>query len=594
MQTPGNLDIYWREKNDYIPYDYSQQNVAGASSSAMGPPSTAEVPYYPENFNNNSSSNQDVVMKDIKIETTSYFRDRSPDQRRREDEYRERHERKRDKDRGEREREREKERDRDADRSTRRKESERDRGKSRERSRDRSRERRRTRDDRDDRDRESRKSRRSRRKSRSPSLRRYSPTSRYRSRSRSVTPINKRVRKLNNWDVPPPGYEGMTSEQVKATGHFPLPGQAAVGATMKPPSAPETPLIHIPGMDPSRAALMMGMTHELPPRPKVSQGAAGPVAQTASLARQARRLYVGNIPYGIDEFRAPEEATAAMAFDGITFQGQSLKIRRPKDYQAPPGHDQEPPPIHVPGVVSTNVPDSPHKIFIGGLPTYLNDEQVIELLKSFGELRAFNLVKDSLTGVSKGFAFCEYVDPTVTDLACQGLNNMELGDRKLVVQRASVGSTKNTGVAITSLPPSLLIPANNGEMQPTRILQLLNMVTPEELIDDDEYAGMFINDFYVSYDRNHKNIPKNISFLLILDIFDDVHEECSKYGKIVDMKIPRPTQTGLMAGIGKIFVRYERIEETGVALRALAGRKFAERTVLTSYIDEDRYLADDF
>jgi hypothetical protein len=54
-------------------------------------------------------------------------------------------------------------------------------------------------------------------------------------------------------------------------------------------------------MDPSRAAMMMGMTHELPPRPKVSQGAAGPVAQTASLARQARRLYVGNIPYGIDE-----------------------------------------------------------------------------------------------------------------------------------------------------------------------------------------------------------------------------------------------------------------------------------------------------
>ena len=90
-----------------------------------------------------------------------------------------------------------------------------------------------------------------------------------------------------------------------------------------------------------------------------------------------------------------------MAFDGITFQGQSLKIRRPKDYQPPPGQSLEPPPIHVPGVVSTNVPDSPNKIFIGGLPTYLNDEQVMELLKSFGELRAFNLVKDSVTGVSK-------------------------------------------------------------------------------------------------------------------------------------------------------------------------------------------------
>lgn len=47
------------------------------------------------------------------------------------------------------------------------------------------------------------------------------------------------------------------------------------------------------------------------------------------------------------------------------------------------------------------VPDTPNKIFIGGLPIYLNDDQVIELLKSFGELRAFNLVKDPATGQSK-------------------------------------------------------------------------------------------------------------------------------------------------------------------------------------------------
>ena len=32
--------------------------------------------------------------------------------------------------------------------------------------------------------------------------------------------------------------------------------------------------------------------------------------------------------------------------------------------------------IHVPGVVSTVVPDSPHKIFIGGLSNYLSEDQV--------------------------------------------------------------------------------------------------------------------------------------------------------------------------------------------------------------------------
>jgi splicing factor U2AF subunit len=87
-----------------------------------------------------------------------------------------------------------------------------------------------------------------------------------------------------------------------------------------------------------------------------------------------------------------------MAFDGIIFINGPLKIRRPKDYG---GIDMSAPSIHVPGVVSTNVPDSINKIFVGGLPTYLNEEQVMELLKSFGDLKAFNLVRENGNGASK-------------------------------------------------------------------------------------------------------------------------------------------------------------------------------------------------
>lgn len=52
-----------------------------------------------------------------------------------------------------------------------------------------------------------------------------------------------------------------------------------------------------------------------------------------------------------------------------------MKIRRPHDYQPMPGMSENS--ISVPaGVISTVVPDSPHKIFIGGLPNYLNEDQV--------------------------------------------------------------------------------------------------------------------------------------------------------------------------------------------------------------------------
>lgn len=72
--------------------------------------------------------------------------------------------------------------------------------------------------------------------------------------------------------------------------------------------------------------------------------------------------------------------------------------------------------------------------------TFFTIIQVKELLMSFGQLRAFNLVKDSATGLSKGYAFCEYVDVSMTDQAIAGLNGMQLGDKKLIVQRASVGA----------------------------------------------------------------------------------------------------------------------------------------------------------
>lgn len=42
-------------------------------------------------------------------------------------------------------------------------------------------------------------------------------------------------------------------------------------------------------------------------------------------------------------------------------------------------------------------------------------------------------------GLAKGFAFCEYVDDVVTEMAIQGLNGFQLADRILLVQRASTG-----------------------------------------------------------------------------------------------------------------------------------------------------------
>jgi splicing factor U2AF subunit len=232
----------------------------------------------------------------------------------------------------------------------------------------------------------------------------------------------------------------------------------------------------------------------------------------------------------------------------------------------------ETPHITVPGVISTVVADSPHKIFIGGLPNYLNEDQVKELLMSFGQLRAFNLVKDSATGLSKGYAFCEYVDISITDQAIAGLNGMQLGDKKLIVQRASVGAKSGPlaqpGAALAT-PVQIQVPGFQSVTalgQPTEVLCLMNMVTPEELVDEEEYE----------------------------DIIEDIRDECSKYGIVKSIEIPRPIEGVDIPGLGKVFVEFNSTADCQKAQQNLAGRKFANRVVVTSFVDPDKYHRREF
>lgn len=468
-----------------------------------------------------------------------------------------------------------------------------DRDRDRERGGDRSdrgerdRDRDRDRGDRDGRDRRERRhrsrSREHKRRTRSPRSRsRHRERSRKRSRSKGspkkVTKSRRRKPSLY-WDVPPPGFEHVSPLQYKA---MQAAGQIPANVTADTPQA---------------AVPVVGST----------------------ITRQARRLYVGNIPFGVTEdemmeffnqqmhlsglaqaagnpvlacqinldknfafleFRSIDETTQAMAFDGINFKGQSLKIRRPHDYQPTPGMTDtsaigvtayDPSLANmaatIPGVISTVVPDSPHKIFIGGLPAYLNEDQVKELLMTFGPLRAFNLVKDTATGLSKGYAFCEYSEVYITDQAIAGLNGTQFGDKKLIVQRASVGA-KNAApgqqVPVTIQVPGLTMVGTSGP--PTEVLCLLNMVTNDELKDEEEYE----------------------------DICEDIKEECSKYGVVRSLEIPRPIDGVDVPGCGKVFIEFGSVTDCQKAQQALAGRKFNSRVVLTSYFDPDKYHRREF
>ncbi len=137
------------------------------------------------------------------------------------------------------------------------------------------------------------------------------------------------------------------------------------------------------------------------------------------------------------EFKTMEITTACLALDGIDVMGQGkVKVKRPNDYNAalaPMINSATAPQLDTSklGIVSPSVPDGPNKIFIGGLPYHLTESQVLELLSAFGAVKAFHLVKqDASATTSKGYCFVEYADPNITQVACMGLQGMEMGGGK--------------------------------------------------------------------------------------------------------------------------------------------------------------------
>ena len=79
---------------------------------------------------------------------------------------------------------------------------------------------------------------------------------------------------------------------------------------------------------------------------------------------------------------------------------------------------------------------------------------------------------------------------------------------------------------------------------------------------------------------------ENAALTLYIEVYDDVRGECAKYGKILELKIPRPAGARSTPGVGKIFIKYDKVESAQKALHALAGRKFADRTVVAAYFGE--------
>jgi len=331
----------------------------------------------------------------------------------------------------------------------------------------------------------------------------------------------------------------------------------------------------------------------------------GTVAALSGQGEPVLNVYINyEKKFAFVEFRTVEETSNCMALDGVVLEGVAMRVRRPNDYNVMaasslgPSQPKEGLNLEAiglnPGSITGGVgsgaamaslteEDLAHRLFIGGLPYFLTEAMVKELVEAFGPTKQFQLVVDRETGNSKGYGFFVYQDHSVTDVACQGLHGMKMGEKSLTVQRAMQGgagapkpvqpaSGGGSGVAalpgadevaahlagVAPAPSGASVPPPPSEHPASRVISLTEMLDVEELRDDVEYG----------------------------EIMEDMREECGKFGRIESIVIPRPDDASAAPGLGKVFVRYEDEAGAAAARNALHGRKFGGNVVKADFIDE--------
>ncbi|MQL83011.1 hypothetical protein Taro_015495 [Colocasia esculenta] len=193
------------------------------------------------------------------------------------------------------------------------------------------------------------------------------------------------------------------------------------------------------------------------------------------------------------EMRSVEEASNAMALDGIIFEGAPVKVRRPSDYN--------------PSLAAALGPSQP-------TPN-------------------LNLAAVGLT----------------PDIACAALNGIKMGDKTLTVRRANQGS-----IQPRPEQESVFLQAQQIAMQrqlilqpgvvPTKIVCLTQVVSIDELKDDEEYGY----------------------------IVEDMRSEGGKY-----------------AVLFQVLLEYADTDGSSKAKMGLNGRKFGENKVVATYYPEEMY-----
>jgi RNA recognition motif-containing protein len=84
-------------------------------------------------------------------------------------------------------------------------------------------------------------------------------------------------------------------------------------------------------------------------------------------------------------------------------------------------------------------------LYVGNLSYRLTEDELKEAFEEFGQVSSCTIIKDRVTGESKGFGFLEMPERSEAEAAIGGLNGRDLKGRKLNVNEARPRENRPAG-----------------------------------------------------------------------------------------------------------------------------------------------------
>lgn len=411
--------------------------------------------------------------------------------------------------------------------------------------------------------------------------------------------------KDSQWGIRPKGFEDVTAQRAKLSGLFPLPGsQAAEPAKLdaiEKGSAKSDVLLSTSKIDPidsrhSRTVIVTNIDflkvdylkladyiNKLLCSADLEGTFLDDNIELKKKAKDGKSLII--------QFKSSQCATFALTMNGKdipieqisqneTSETVVLSLERPGEYVV-----QCLPPYSLEATdIDDEVIDSPRKVtlFVDPLVT---ETMLLDNLQKIAKVKAFKLVRAVGTKESLGVAFVEFYisskECTNTKSALKLIGTYVEEAKKLDIVSKIEFSCIKIGENYTSLTSiqdcpidfktlKSLVRNEYVQFHPKlKVIQLINIVTIEDLCNDETYKFIYL----------------------------DIFEEAKTFGTVLSLKIPKPSykkspgvEEVIEPGVGKVFVEYEDEKTALSAIMGLAGRSYNDRTVLCAFFNHEDYI----